>query len=312
LVEILDDLASGKEITARDIMKVTEAKMSLLTLSHVWYTVTPASRTVPTTTATAVVDLRTFDVFPASDLSSRLAGGSAELFEIPVDGGSPVAIVVHKVRPVAKIDANAALELAAKVTGDPEGVRTCEGSFLLILAINHECKEVFLKSATDGQLKAALQKAIRFGSRAVSFRCLGSGTTVPTTTFACATLARLFASGGSWNPDMKLFIKGSTSALKVCFSKTNQTFDRHERQATRRDPVRGCVGAYRSCCGFPRGSIVDAERDRDASVRGLDNESHRRMQGRRQFVRGTRQISGRHVAQNGIRRSQNGGRSWSR
>eukprot|EP00727_Mastigamoeba_balamuthi_P005680 m51a1_g1731 hypothetical protein (1311) ;mRNA; f:148396-152416 len=71
-----------------------------------------------------------------------------------------------------------------------------------------------LRRMTPGQLKSALQKAVRFGARFVELQGGPPRPRVPARVFAAASLVALFCSPGSFVPDLALFSRGCTSAFK--------------------------------------------------------------------------------------------------
>jgi hypothetical protein len=71
-----------------------------------------------------------------------------------------------------------------------------------------------LGTLSSGALKSCLQKTIRFRSEAVDFGPFLNGPVVATPVVAATAAALLFADRGSFSPELQLFTRGATAALK--------------------------------------------------------------------------------------------------
>jgi len=196
-----------QSFTAEDFLSALRGGTSRksLVLHQSWYAVRPPKSSMSTTKAGAVVDLRGAGLGGAVPGAGFVAPADSEIFEIEVaDASDSVAILVPKERPHERVPVGQMLELAKAVCADVAAPGEIDFVY-----------DAFARRATDGQRRAAVQKAVRLGAKMVSFSCLGYGDrVVRTDVFACTTLATLFASAGSWNSDLKLTVRGCTSAFK--------------------------------------------------------------------------------------------------
>lgn len=73
-----------------------------------------------------------------------------------------------------------------------------------------------LSPLTLGGLKTSQQKTVRFGAARVGLppRADGSILSAPSQVFACMACALMFSNAGTFSPELQLFTRGVTSALK--------------------------------------------------------------------------------------------------
>jgi hypothetical protein len=108
------------------------------------------------------------------------------------------------------------LQFAVQVPNTAAFSRSRDESLRIVVETTGEPKEDVaacldaLARFTPGPLKAALQKAIRFGARRVDL----GGRVVGIAAFVGSVMVALFSHAGSFIPDLQLFSRGCTSAFK--------------------------------------------------------------------------------------------------
>jgi len=194
--DVLRLVSENIEFGAGQLLEIfrVPTKKDLLFMHHAWYAVKPSPEPQPCAivlrTGSCVKDVRRF----TDETTTRT-------YTLEVPGGTPVAIVAPHGAPA--VTEKHAIELASLACGQPDDVR---------LAF-----EAYFDSASDGQARAALQKTVRFGAKMVGLNALFYTERlwmVSSPAFACAALAKLMASPGSFNPDLGMHTRGCTSAFK--------------------------------------------------------------------------------------------------
>ena len=155
----------------------------------------------------------------ADDPRLASGAGSAMIIECvppwgaaaPADGGEVYELDSHLVRlpapsptPFGKADVTSAVLQA--INGDQSGLQPSA-----VVASEVEAAINALAPLTAGGLKSCMQKAVRFHAAQVA---LGGAVTASAAVVAAVAAALLFASPGSFSPELQLFTRGGTAAFK--------------------------------------------------------------------------------------------------
>jgi len=132
-----------------------------------------------------------------------------------------------------------------------------------------------LAPLTLGGLKSAHQKSIRFGARKVDIGC---GISVPAELFVALTCILMFGHPGSFSPELQLFTRGCTSALKRTFVVVSE--DAWVRDAPLTTLVCAALLCQRKPCWHPHPCLILVTLDTSISaVRSLEVCDWRRLGG---------------------------------